>query len=446
MTERLFGTDGVRGIANKDLSPRLAYELGRAGAFVLSELKKRPIIVVGKDTRISGDMLESALIAGICSVGADAIKVGIVPTPAVAYLTRYFKADAGVVISASHNPVEYNGIKFFDKDGYKLPDEVEDKIEALLKDSDDKMQSPVGPEVGKIIEEDGVRPYIDFVKSAAVKDFSGLRVALDCANGAAYKVACQVFEELGAQVSVINNKPNGCNINVNCGSTYPETLSIHMNKVEGDIGFSFDGDADRVIAVDETGEIVNGDHIMAICGEYLNSQGLLKNSTVVSTVMSNMGLEVALKKAGIKMIRTKVGDRYVLEELLKNNYNFGGEQSGHIIFLDHNTTGDGLITAVNLANVLVKYQKRLSELKKIMNTYPQILINVKVKNKSLYKENKQIKEAIQNAEAKLGETGRIVVRPSGTEPLIRVMVEGEDKDIIRKTANDIANVISCQLS
>jgi len=445
MKTRLFGTDGVRGVANKDLSPLLTFKLGRAGAKVLSKLQKRPVIVVGKDTRISGDMLEAALISGICSAGADVLKVGIIPTPAIAYLTRFFNADAGVVISASHNPVEYNGIKFFNKDGYKLPDAMEDEIEALLDDPKQVIESPAGINVGKTFEKDGVRPYVDFIKSAVNNDFRGLTVALDCANGASYNVAPIILEELGAKVHVINNQPDGSNINVNCGSTHPQALCQFVKEVGADVGLSFDGDADRLIAVDEKGQIVDGDHVMAICGCYMKRQGLLKKDTVVSTIMSNMGLEVSLKRAGIKIVRTKVGDRYVLEEMLNGGYNFGGEQSGHIIFLDHNTTGDGILTGVNLIKVMVDEQKALSDLSKIMTVYPQVLINVRVADKSKYSHNERIKDTIAKNQLLLGDTGRIVVRPSGTEPLIRVMVEGEQQDLIDKVAKTIADVIEKEL-
>lgn len=445
MKTRLFGTDGVRGVANKDLSPLLTFKLGRAGAKVLSKLQKRPVIVVGKDTRISGDMLEAALTSGICSAGADVLKVGFIPTPAIAYLTRFFNADAGVVISASHNPVEYNGIKFFNKDGYKLPDAMEDEIEALLDDPKQVIESPTGINVGKTFEKDGVRPYVDFIKSAVNKDFCGLTVALDCANGASYNVAPIILEELGAKVHVINNQPDGSNINVNCGSTHPQALCQFVKEVGADVGLSFDGDADRLIAVDEKGQIVDGDHVMAICGCYMKRQGLLKKDTVVSTIMSNMGLEVSLKRAGIKMVRTKVGDRYVLEEMLIRGYNFGGEQSGHIIFLDHNTTGDGILTGVNLIKVMVDEQKALSDLSKIMTVYPQVLINVRVADKSKYSHNERIEDTIAKNQLLLGDTGRIVVRPSGTEPLIRVMVEGEQQDLIDKVAKTIADVIEKEL-
>ncbi|NLU10959.1 MAG: phosphoglucosamine mutase [Tepidanaerobacter acetatoxydans] len=447
MKSRLFGTDGVRGVANKDLSPLLAFKLGRAGAQVLSKLHEKPIMVVGKDTRVSGDMLEAALIAGICSQGADVLKVGIMPTPAIAYLTRHFNADAGVVISASHNPYEYNGIKFFDKNGYKLPDAMEDEIEALLEDTNGDIKSPIGSGVGKTYTKDAIRPYVDFIKSVIDKKlkFKGLKVALDCANGASYQVAPMILEELGADVHIINNQPDGININVNCGSTHPESLCKYVKEIKADVGLSFDGDADRLIAVDEKGEIIDGDHIMAICGVHLKSRGLLKNETVVSTVMSNMGLEAALKNAGIQMVRAKVGDRYVFEEMLSSGYNFGGEQSGHIIFLDHNTTGDGILTGVKLIDVMVNENKTLSELRQIMKVYPQVLINVTVADKSSYDSNKRIQEIIAENQELLGEKGRILVRPSGTEPLIRVMVEGEQQDLIEKVAKSVAQVIEQEL-
>jgi len=445
MSSRLFGTDGVRGIANKDLTPLLAFNLGRAGAYVLSELKQKPVLVVGKDTRISCDMLESALMAGICSVGADVINVGVMPTPAVAYLTRHFGADAGVVISASHNPVEHNGIKFFNKDGFKLPDAIEDKIEALIKEPNEHIPSPTGAGIGRVKRQDGLRAYVDFVKSIAGISFKSMKVALDCANGASYMTAPTALSELGADVQVTNANPDGLNINVNCGSTHIEALTQFVKTAKVDVGLAFDGDADRLIAVDENGEEVDGDHIMAICGIYLNERGKLQNSTVVTTIMSNMGLEVALRQAGIKMVRTKVGDRYVLEEMLKEGYNLGGEQSGHIIFLDHNTTGDGLVTAVNLLKVMAETGKPLSELKKVMQVYPQVLLNVEVEDKSKYDGNEAILAAVNKAKEALGEKGRIVVRPSGTEPIIRVMVEGEDLGHIQSVAEEVASVIKREL-
>lgn len=445
MSTRLFGTDGVRGIANGDLTCHLAFDLGRAGACVLSKNDKKPTFIVGKDTRISGDMLEAAIIAGICSAGADVIKVGVVPTPAISYLTRYFEADAGIVISASHNPVEFNGIKFFNNKGYKLSDSVEDEIEALVKSTDDCIKRPIGSDLGRTFKRNGEQPYIDFVKEVADTSFTGLKVAIDCANGASYKVAPQALKSLGADIYIIGNNPDGKNINVKCGSTHPELISDFVKRVGADVGLAFDGDADRLIAVDEKGDIVDGDHIMAICAMYLNKKGQLANKTVVSTVMSNMGLEVALRKQGIDMVRTKVGDRYVLEEMLKHGHNFGGEQSGHIIFSDYNTTGDGLVTAVNLLKVLVKHNKPLAEIKNVMQVYPQILINVKVKDKAKYSRDDKISSVVKEAEEILGNSGRVIVRPSGTEPLIRVMVEGEDESKIERLAQDIASVIEKQL-
>lgn len=446
MSTRLFGTDGVRGIANGDLTCHLALDLGRAGAEVLSKNDKKPVFIVGKDTRISGDMLEAAIVAGICSAGANVMKVGIIPTPAISYLTKYFGADAGIVISASHNPVEFNGIKFFNNKGYKLSDLIEDEIEVLVRNPDKTTKRPIGADLGKVSEKDGKQPYIDFIKKVANINLKGLKVAIDCANGAAYEVAPQAIRQLGADVFTINNRPNGKNINVKCGSTHPQQISRFVQEVGASVGLAFDGDADRLIAVDENGNIVDGDHIMAICAVYLDQKGMLSNKTVVSTVMSNIGLEVALKKYGIKLVRTKVGDRYVLEEMLKNGYNFGGEQSGHIIFSDYNTTGDGLVTAVNLLKVLVESEKPLSEIRNIMKVYPQILINVKAKDKEKYKENKKIISEIDKAEKILGEDGRVLVRPSGTEPLIRVMVEGRDESKIEKLAQAIASVIEEELS
>lgn len=443
---RLFGTDGVRGVANADLTPLMAFHLGRAGACTLSKNDKKPVFIVGKDTRISGDMLEAALVAGICSAGADVIRAGIVPTPAVSYLARRFEADAGVVISASHNPMEYNGIKFFNGQGYKLPDEIEDEIEFLVKNPNKSIQRPVGQYVGKTHKIDGKNLFKEFIKSVPKTKFKDFRIALDTANGAAFEVAPETFSELGAEVSVINNNPDGCNINNGCGSTNPKALSEFVKSIRADIGFAFDGDADRLIAVDEKGEIVDGDHIMAICGIHLKNQGKLAKNTIVTTIMSNIGLEMALKNYDIKMVRTKVGDRYVLEEMLKSGYNFGGEQSGHIIFSDHNTTGDGLVTAINLLQVLADKGQPLSELKKVMKVYPQVLLNVQVKDKSRYNDNDKIKKAINEQERELNETGRVIVRPSGTEPLVRVMVEGEDENKICKIAQKIADIVKTELS
>lgn len=441
---RMFGTDGVRGIANTELTADLAYALGRAGAFVLTEGTHKPKILVAKDTRISGDMLEAALVAGILSVGAEAVILGVVPTPAVAHLTRQYKADAGVMISASHNPVEYNGIKFFDGRGYKLSDELEDQIQSVIESNFEGVPSPVGGAVGRsYTEETALREYIDYAMSTIKTDLKGLRVALDCANGAAYKAAVKAFRALGATVYVINDNPDGNNINENCGSTHMEELMDYVVRKKCDIGFAFDGDADRCLAVDEKGNMINGDFLLTICAKALKESGKLKDDTLVVTVMSNLGLDIAAKREGINLVKTKVGDRYVLEEMLKENYILGGEQSGHIIFLDHNTTGDGLVTALQIAAILKESGKSFSELAGIMKELPQVLVNAKVPNekKNIYLEDAEIIEAINAVEAKLNGVGRVLIRPSGTEPLVRVMLEGENQDEINKMANSLVDLI-----
>lgn len=442
--KRLFGTDGVRGLANKTLDCGLAYRLGQAGAYVLNRSKGDRIkILIGKDTRISGDMLEAALIAGMCSVGADVVPIGIIPTPAIAHLVRCYEMDAGVMISASHNPMEYNGIKFFDKNGYKLPDEVEDEIEGLIKDGLADIELPMGENVGRRLEyKNAVKDYIEFLKNTIDTRLDGLKVALDCANGAAYVVAPTVFRELGAEVFIINDTPNGVNINANCGSTHPERLQEYVLEVGADVGLAFDGDADRLIAVDEQGSIVDGDHIMAICGLDLKQRGMLSKNTVVATVMSNLGLDIALNKNGCSVVKTKVGDRYVLESMLKEGYNFGGEQSGHIIFFDHNTTGDGCVTALQLVSIMQKRQQKLSTLANAMKKLPQVLVNVEADEdmKHNYINDNSIQSAIREIEEKLKGNGRVLVRPSGTEPLIRIMIEGENHDEIEKYANSLATL------
>ncbi|AEF16448.1 phosphoglucosamine mutase [Thermoanaerobacterium xylanolyticum LX-11] len=444
---RLFGTDGVRGIANKDLTPQLAFELGRAGAYVLTECSRRPKILIGRDSRVSGDMLKSALTAGLTSVGAEVIDAGIIPTPAVAYLTRHYKLDAGVVISASHNPVEYNGIKFFNKDGYKLPDEVEDKIEKIINEKS-QLPTPTGLDVGNAVEsESAQRDYIEFLKSTIDCDLKGLRVVLDCAYGASSTVAPILFHELGADVILYGSHPNGEKINVKCGSTNPKVLQEIVAGTGADVGFAFDGDADRLIAVDENGDVVDGDHIMVMCGIHLKNTGKLNKNTVVVTVMSNIGLDIALKRNGIDVVKTKVGDRYVLEEMVKNGYSIGGEQSGHIIFLDHNTTGDGEITALKVAELLVKSGKKMSQLANVMVSYPQVLINAKVKNELKYKymDDEDIAREIEKLEEEMKGEGRVLIRPSGTEPLVRVMVEGKDQEKIESMARELANLIEKKL-
>ena len=441
---RMFGTDGVRGIANTELTADLAYALGRAGAFVLTEGTHKPKILVAKDTRISGDMLEAALVAGILSVGAEAVILGVVPTPAVAHLTRKYNADAGVMISASHNPVEYNGIKFFDGRGYKLSDELEDQIQAVIEGNFADVPSPVGGAVGRsYTEETALREYIDYVIGTIKTDLKGLRVALDCANGAAYKAAVKAFRALGARVYVINDNPDGNNINENCGSTHMEELMDYVVRKNCDIGFAFDGDADRCLAVDEKGNMINGDFLLTICAKALKEAGKLNDDTLVVTVMSNLGLDIAAKREGINLVKTKVGDRYVLEEMLKENYILGGEQSGHIIFLDHNTTGDGLVTALQIAAILKESGKTFSELAGVMKELPQVLVNAKVQNekKNIYLEDAEIIEAIKAVEAKLNGVGRVLIRPSGTEPLVRVMLEGENQEEINEMANGLVDLI-----
>lgn len=441
---RLFGTDGVRGVANTELTAGLAYNLGRAGAYILTKDAQRPKIVVGMDTRISGDMLESAIVAGLCSAGAEAICVGIVPTPAVAYLTRAYKADAGIVISASHNPVEYNGIKFFDSRGYKLPDEVEDKIESLILNSCAGVPSPTGANLGrKVVVDTAQRDYIEFLKSTVDVDLDGIKIVVDCAQGASYAIAPKLFNELGADVLAVYNDPDGKNINKNCGSTHPEHLMKFVVENGYDIGLAFDGDADRLMAVDEKGNLINGDFTLSICSSYMKETGKLKNNAVVVTVMSNLGLDIAMRERGIDVVKTKVGDRYVLEEMIKKGYVIGGEQSGHIIFLEYNTTGDGLITALQLLSIMKKKNMPMSELASIMTELPQVLHNAIVNNdmKDAYTSDIVITEEIKKIEAMLDGNGRVLIRPSGTEPLVRVMLEGKDKDELERLAKGLADLI-----
>lgn len=446
---RLFGTDGVRGVANKELDAILAYKLGQAGAYVLtSETHHTPRILVGMDTRLSGDMLESALVAGICSVGAQAVCLGVLPTPAIAYLTRFYKADAGIVISASHNPFEFNGIKFFDSNGYKLPDRIEDRIEAVILDGAEKIPMPTGGEVGsKSVVETAMDDYVTFIKSTVDGDLKGLKIAIDCANGASYDVAPYTLFDLGAEVSVINSDPDGVNINANCGSTHIEGLKKFVLESKADIGLAFDGDADRVLAVDEKGQFIDGDQIMSIIGLGLKSKGKLSDDTIVATVMSNMGFDIMAKREGIKVCKTKVGDRYVLEEMLKNGYSLGGEQSGHIIFIEHNTTGDGLLTGVQLAKALKDSGKKLSELASVMQVLPQVLKNAKVSNqkKHSYMEDEVIASQCKQLEDEFNGEGRVLIRPSGTEPLVRVMIEGKDQEYITKRAEELAVIIEKRL-
>lgn len=444
---KYFGTDGVRGIANAELTPELAYKLGRAGAYVLSEQEEQPKVVVGRDTRISGHLLESALVAGMLSIGADVILLGVVTTPGVAFLTQHVGADAGVMISASHNPVEDNGIKFFGRDGFKLLDEKELEIEMLLEKEVDRLPRPVGADVGRLTEQPELKQaYLAHLNQTINRRLDGLKVVLDCAHGAASQLAPELFQQLGADVSVISGEPDGININVNCGSTHPEQLQETVVRERADIGLAFDGDADRLIAVDEMGTVVDGDIIMCILATYLKEQGRLAQNTLVTTIMSNIGLYKAAALHQIETVKTKVGDRYVMEAMRKGGFNLGGEQSGHIVFLDHGTTGDGMLTAVQLVNVLKVKQQPLSKLSGIMKKYPQLMVNVRVKEKNGWEANGTIRSAIEKAEKALGNSGRVLVRPSGTEPLIRVMAEGPDEQQLKVQVERIVEVIQSELA
>lgn len=442
---KYFGTDGVRGVANVELTPELVYRLGRAGAYVLTkETNHSAKIIVGMDTRISGDMLESALIAGICSVGAHAVSLGVVPTPAVAHLVRKYNADAGVVISASHNPVQDNGIKFFNSQGFKLRDELEAEIESYMDEKFDIIPRPSAEMVGaKEICEEAIDDYVNFVIGTTDIKLDGIKIAMDCANGATYQAAPLAFAQLGAEVVAIHREPDGTNINLNCGSTHMESLVELVKSTGADIGIAFDGDGDRCLAVDENGVKVDGDEIMAICGKFLKDSGKLKNDTIVATVMSNLGLFQMGDNTGIKIEKTNVGDRYVLEHLLENGDCFGGEQSGHIIFFDYNTTGDGILTAIQLITTLKKTGATLGEAKKIMEVLPQVLVNARVDNKKKkdYLSNETIRNEISMLEEKFAGDGRVLIRPSGTEPIVRVMIEGRDIELIKKEAERLARLI-----
>lgn len=446
---RLFGTGGVRGIANTELSCELAFRLGQASAYVLASDVHRPTILVGRDTRLSGEMLESALVAGICSVGARAVLVEVLPTPAIAYLTRFYEADAGAVISASHNTVEYNGIKFFDKNGYKLPDAIEDRIEEIVTGGmPTDFEMPIGERVGRPVRQrNATRRYVDFVKETTNVRLDGLHVVLDCAQGASYEVAPMVFKELGAKVSCYYHEPDGTNINDNCGSTHPRRLCELVRELGADVGFAFDGDADRLMAVDERGQLINGDQVMAMLALHLKEQGRLRQNTVVATVMSNMGLDIAMKKHGIKIEKTRVGDRYVLEKMLADGYVLGGEQSGHVILLDYNTTGDGLITAVQVISAMVQAQRPLSRLAGVMQMMPQsqYAANVDDKKKYDFDKNEKIKQKIAELELKYKDKGRLVVRASGTEPRVRVMIEGPDQREMDRDVYALSKLIEHEL-
>ena len=440
---RMFGTDGVRGIANRDLTTELAMKLGAAGAYVIANEAHRPRILIGCDTRRSADMLCAALVAGICSVGGDVINVGEIPTPALAYLVRKYGADAAVMVSASHNSMEYNGIKWFDRNGYKLSDSIEDEIEAIIKE-ERQLTRPEGEDVGKLIfAKRASDDYAEYLRSACDVSLEGLSIVLDCANGASYRIAGKLFRSLGASVHCFADEPNGCNINEHCGSTHPERLAELVQELGADVGFAFDGDADRVIACDEFGNIVDGDKFMGVCAKHLKSEGKLALDTLVITVMSNIGLKKAMAESGITCAETAVGDRYVLERMLKDGYSLGGEQSGHIIFLDKNTTGDGMLSAVMLLNVLVKNKKTMSQLMSAILTYPQTLVNVLVDTKSqtLIMDDEDVKKAVADISNELADNGRVLLRKSGTEPLIRVMVEGNDQNRIESYAISIAKKI-----
>ncbi len=442
---RLFGTDGVRGVAGAELTTGLATQLGQAGAYVLTKEKAhQATIIVGCDTRISGGMLASALMAGICSVGANAIYVGVMPTPAIAYLTRKHKVDAGVVISASHNPMEFNGIKFFNGDGYKLSDALEDEIEALIKNDMKDITLPIGSGVGRIeYRFDMMREYVEFMKKTVPVDLSGMKIVIDCAEGASYQTSVATLKELGADLIAIHTSPDGTNINANCGSTHMEELQARVVYEKAALGLAFDGDADRMLAVDENGKMVDGDEIMAICANYMKEKGKLKKDTVVVTVMTNLGFTLMGQENGLHIEKTKVGDRYVLENMLQNGYNLGGEQSGHVIFLDDNTTGDGLLSALHLLEVMVDTKKPLSELAQVMEVLPQALVNAKVPNhkKDSFMEYPEIASAVKSLEEKFAGEGRVLIRPSGTEPLVRVMIEGKDQKQIEEEAEKLAKLI-----
>lgn len=440
---RMFGTDGVRGIANRDLDCTLAFKIGAVGAYVLTNEVHSPRILVGMDTRKSGTMLGAALSAGICSVGGDVMNVGVLPTPALAYLVRLYEADAAVMISASHNTMEFNGIKWFSGKGFKLSDEIEDRIEAMIRENA-PLPKPEGRDVGTIIPAPrAVNDYCDFLVSQSTGRFEGLKVVLDCANGATSSVGRKVFERLGAEVTAICCEPDGLNINDDCGSTHPENLQQKVVALGADIGFAFDGDADRLISCDEHGSIVDGDRAMGILAMHMKEKGTLHKNTLVITVMSNLGLKMRMKEAGIDLVETKVGDRYVLESMLENGYSIGGEQSGHIILLDRNTTGDGMMSAISLLNVLADTGRPLSALADEIPVFPQVLVNVIVDNaeKPAAMADEELLKRKDEIEAALGGNGRVLLRPSGTEPLIRVMLEGKDEKRILDYALELAHVI-----
>ncbi|MFV0516112.1 MAG: phosphoglucosamine mutase [Aminipila sp.] len=446
---RLFGTDGVRGVANSELTPELAFNLGKAGAYVLSKEDQRPVVLIGKDTRVSGDMLEDALSAGILAMGGNVIKVGVLPTPAVAYLVKHYKATAGVVISASHNTFEYNGIKFFNGEGFKLDDDLEEQIEDIIIRNIDVNSHITGERLGRCLtaEDNALDLYAKFLESTMDIRLEGMKIVLDCANGAAYKVAEKVFKSLGAETVVIANQPNGININAACGSTHPESLQAKVIAEKADLGLAFDGDADRLIAVDELGRIIDGDKTIVLCAKMLKEKGLLEKDKVTATVMSNLGFHKAVEEMGCNVEVTQVGDRYVLESMLKTGGIIGGEQSGHIIFLNYTTTGDGVLSALQLVKAIKNSGRKPSELSDEIMIYPQVLKNAEIKNenKKRYMEDIEVKSAIEKVEGMMDGEGRVLIRPSGTEPLVRVMIEGKDIENITKLAQELALLITKRL-
>lgn len=444
---KLFGTDGIRGVANVELTPELAFKIGRIGAHVLARAGDvTPKFLVARDTRISGAMLEGALIAGLTSAGVTVYTAGIISTPAAAFLTRELAGCGGVMISASHNAYPDNGIKFFNNQGFKLSDEVEAEMERLYFSEEDQIPRAFGGQIGRVQTfNDGASRYLDFLLATVPTRFEGFKVLLDCANGAAYQLAPQAFRSLGAEVITINDQPDGININENCGSTHPEEVGRMVGETGAHVGFTFDGDADRVLAVDENGHLVDGDAVMAICATFLKEEGRLKNNTLVATVMSNIGLEKAAAQQGFQLIRTKVGDRYVLETMLAQGYSLGGEQSGHIIMLDYNTTGDGLLTALQIMQIMAVKKQPLSKLASLMTRYPQVLVNCTVGNRDGWDTNSRIQQATADVEKALVGHGRVLVRPSGTEPLIRVMLEGPNEEELHTMAKGLADVIREEL-
>lgn len=447
MKLKYFGTDGVRGVANQELSPELAFRVGRAGGYVLTRHsdRKRPQVLVSRDTRVSGEMLESALIAGLLSVGIEVLRLGVVTTPGVAYLVRAQEADAGVMITASHNPIEYNGIKYFGSDGFKLSDELEYEIEQLLDAPTDELPRPAAAGLGVVDDyKEGALKYTSFLEQTIATDLTGLKVVVDAANGATSGFIANLFADLNVDLIPIHDQPDGLNTNLDCGSTHPASLQAAVVEHQADLGIAFDGDGDRCIAVDHEGKLVDGDKIMYICGKNMEENGRLKQDTVVTTVMSNLGMYKALEAHGMKSVKTKVGDRYVVEEMLKHGYNLGGEQSGHIIFLDHNTTGDGMLTALQLLQVVKSTGRPLKDLAAEVTTYPQELVNITVADKEAAMTNPQLQAIIAEVETEMNGDGRILVRPSGTEPLLRIMAEAPTKELVHDYVSRIAAVAEAE--